>query len=297
MLTLSTSAASEPVPTVAVAVLAALLGLFVGSFLNVVIWRVPRGESVVHPRSHCPSCDRQLTWYENVPVASWVVLRGRCRTCHHPVSVRYPLVELLTAAVFGVLGWRFGASWELPAYLYLGAVGVALGAIDLDTRKLPNSIVLPSYGVAAALLGLASLLGHDGAAALRAVGAGAALYAFYYALAWIWPRGMGFGDVKLSGVVGMYLGWLELGGPGRGRVRRLPHRRRDRHRADPGRPGRPQDHHPVRPVHARRGARRGALGHPDRRRVHARPRSLTAISTNPSARLLKPGRASADPSR
>ncbi|MFI5099279.1 MAG: prepilin peptidase [Actinomycetes bacterium] len=211
LLTLSTSAAPDTVPTVAVAALAALLGLFVGSFLNVVIWRVPRGESVVHPRSHCPSCDRQLTWYENVPVASWVVLRGRCRTCQNPVSVRYPLVELLTAAVFGVLGWRFGASWELPAYLYLGAVGVALGAIDLDTRKLPNSIVLPSYGVAAALLGLASLLGHDGAAAVRAVGAGAALYAFYYVLAWIWPRGMGFGDVKLSGVVGMYLGWLSWG--------------------------------------------------------------------------------------
>ncbi len=211
LLTLSTSAASDTIPTVAVAVLAALLGLFVGSFLNVVIWRVPRGESVVHPRSHCPSCDRQLTWYENVPVVSWVVLRGRCRTCRNPVSVRYPLVELLTAAVFGVLGWRFGASWELPAYLYLGAIGVALGAIDLDTRKLPNSIVLPSYGVAAALLGLASLLGHDGAAALRAVAAGAALYAFYYALAWIWPRGMGFGDVKLSGVVGMYLGWLSWG--------------------------------------------------------------------------------------
>lgn len=211
MLTLSTSAATDAVPAGAVAALAAVLGLFVGSFLNVVVYRVPRGESVVRPRSHCPSCDTQLAWYDNVPVVSWVVLRGRCRTCGEPVSVRYPLVELLTAAVFGVLGWRFGASWELPAYLYLGAIGVALGAIDLDTRRLPDRIVLPSYGVAAALLGLASVLEHDGAAALRAVAGAAALYAFYYVLAVIRPGGMGFGDVKLSGVVGMYLGWLGWG--------------------------------------------------------------------------------------
>ena len=89
------------VPAAAVALLTAVLGLFVGSFLNVVIYRVPREESVVTPRSHCPGCDTQLTWYENVPVASWVALRGRCRTCSSPVSARYPVVELLTAGCSG----------------------------------------------------------------------------------------------------------------------------------------------------------------------------------------------------
>lgn len=194
-----------------VAILCAVLGLAVGSFLNVVIYRVPRGESVVSPRSRCPGCGAELAWYDNVPLLSWLMLRGRCRTCKRSISVRYPLVELLTAVVFGVLGWRFGASWELPAYLYLGAIGVALAAIDLETRRLPDRIVLPSYGVAAALLGMASLLEHEAAAALRAVAGGAVLYAFYFGLAVIRPGGMGFGDVKLSGVVGMYLGWLSWG--------------------------------------------------------------------------------------
>lgn len=199
------------VPAAAVALLTAVLGLFVGSFLNVVIYRVPREESVVTPRSHCPSCDTQLTWYENVPVASWVALRGRCRTCSSPVSARYPVVELLTAGVFGLMGWRFGLAWELPAYLYLAAIGVALAAIDLDTRRLPDAIVLPSYAVGGALLGLASLAEHDGAAALRAVGGGAALWAFYLVLRVVKPSGMGWGDVKLSGVLGGYLAWLSWG--------------------------------------------------------------------------------------
>jgi len=194
-----------------VTLLCGLLGLVIGSFLNVVIHRVPRGESIVSPRSRCPGCGTELAWYDNVPLLSWLVLRGRCRTCGKPISVRYPIVELLTAVVFGLIGWRFGGSWELPAYLYLGAIGVALGAIDLDTRRLPDRIVLPSYGVAAALLGLASLLEHDWSASLRAVVGGAVMYAFYFLLAVIRPGGMGFGDVKLSGVIGLYLGWLSWG--------------------------------------------------------------------------------------
>jgi leader peptidase (prepilin peptidase) / N-methyltransferase len=199
------------VPPLAVAVLTAVLGLFVGSFLNVVIYRVPREESVVRPRSRCPECQTQLTWYENVPVASWVALRGRCRTCSEPVSARYPVVELVTAAVFGLMGWRFGFAWELPAFLYLAAIGVALAVIDLDTRRLPDVIVLPSYGVGAGLLGLASLLEHDLGSAVRMVAGGAALWAFYRVLRLIKPKGMGWGDVKLAGVLGGYLAWLSWG--------------------------------------------------------------------------------------
>ena len=133
--------------------LAALLGLFVGSFLNVVIYRVPKGESVVRPRSRCPGCGTQLAEYDNVPVVSWLVLRGRCRTCREPISVRYPVVEALTALVFGLMAWHFGWVWVLPAFLYLGAMGIALAAIDIDTQRLPDVIVKPSYAVAAVLLG------------------------------------------------------------------------------------------------------------------------------------------------
>ena len=111
---------------IALCVLTGVLGLAIGSFLNVVIWRVPRGESVVRPPSHCPGCGHQIRNRDNVPVVSWLLLHGRCRDCGEPISVRYPLVELGTAIVFVVLTLRIGFEAELPAYLYLGAVGVAL---------------------------------------------------------------------------------------------------------------------------------------------------------------------------
>jgi leader peptidase (prepilin peptidase)/N-methyltransferase len=189
-------------------VLAAVVGLVVGSFLNVVIWRVPRGESVARPASHCPACSAPVRPRDNVPVLSWVLLRGRCRDCAAPVSVRYPLVEAGTAAVFVALAARIGPEPELPAYLYLGAVGVALALIDLDVKRLPNAIVLPSYVVGVVLLGAAALVDGDLWAFLRALLGMAALFGFYLVLALVYPAGMGFGDVKLAGVLGLYLGWL-----------------------------------------------------------------------------------------
>jgi leader peptidase (prepilin peptidase)/N-methyltransferase len=189
-------------------VLAAVVGLVVGSFLNVVIWRVPRGESVARPASHCPACSAPVRPRDNVPVLSWVLLRGRCRDCAAPVSVRYPLVEAGTAAVFVALAARIGPEPELPAYLYLGAVGVALALIDLDVKRLPNAIVLPSYVVGVVLLGGAALVDGDLWAFLRALLGMAALFGFYLVLALVYPAGMGFGDVKLAGVLGLYLGWL-----------------------------------------------------------------------------------------
>ncbi|MFL6100769.1 MAG: prepilin peptidase [Actinomycetales bacterium] len=194
-----------------VTVFCAVVGLAIGSFLNVVIWRVPRDESVVRPRSHCPSCGNPVRPYDDIPVVSWLVLRGRCRDCGQPISIRYPLVEAGTAVLFGVTAWHFGLSWELPAYLYLIAIGVALALIDIDVHRLPNAIVLPSYVVAPVLLTVASLGDGDWAALVRAAIGGAALYVLYFLLRLAYPSGMGFGDVKLAGVLGMYLGWLGWG--------------------------------------------------------------------------------------
>ena len=186
----------------------AVAGLLVGSFLNVVIWRVPRGESIVHPSSHCPGCGRPVRPKDNVPVVSWMMLRGRCRDCGEPISVRYPLVELGTALVFVVLGLRIGLASDLPAYLYLGAIGVALAMIDVDVKRLPNMIVLPSYIVATTLLLGAATVSGEWSNLLRALLGMTSLYVFYFLLALAYPAGMGFGDVKLAGVLGLYLGWL-----------------------------------------------------------------------------------------
>lgn len=192
-----------------VAVLAAVLGLGIGSFLNVVVWRVPRGESVVRPPSHCPGCQCRVRPRDNVPVVSWLALRGRCRDCRAPISLRYPLLEAGTAALFGLVALRLGPAAALPAFLYLTAVGIALTAIDLDTHRLPNALTLPSYAVGLALLGAAAVVDHDFARLLRAVEGMAVLYAVYFAIVWVTAgRAMGFGDVKLAGVLGLYLGWL-----------------------------------------------------------------------------------------
>jgi leader peptidase (prepilin peptidase)/N-methyltransferase len=185
-----------------------VLGLAVGSFLNVVIHRVPRGESLLRPGSHCPHCGAAVRPWQNVPVLSWLLLSGRCAGCQARISARYPLVELATAALFVAVTARFGPAPELPAYLYLAAVSLALAAIDLDVRRLPNSIVLPSYAVGAALLLGAAGVSGDWHAATRGLLAMALLFALYLAIAYGYRGGMGLGDVKLAGVIGLYLGWL-----------------------------------------------------------------------------------------
>lgn len=188
--------------------LLALLGLAFGSFLNVVIYRLPQGESVVRPRSHCPNCLAAVRPRDEVPVISWLLLRGRCRDCQAPISARYALVELLTAAAFVLLGVRFGASLELAAFLYLAAVGITLAFIDLDVRRLPNVLTLPSYLLGGCLLALAAASAGDTEPLLRAVAGMAAAYLGYFLLLMMYPRGIGFGDVKLAGLLGLYLGWL-----------------------------------------------------------------------------------------
>ncbi|MFP7835070.1 prepilin peptidase [Marisediminicola sp. LYQ134] len=189
-----------------------LLGLAIGSFLNVVIWRVPRGESLSRPPSACPRCGHRIRWHDNIPVLGWVLLRGRCRDCGEPISVRYPVVEAATGVLFVLVALRFGLETPgvlaLPAYLYFAAVSVALALIDLDTRRLPNVIVLPSWVVGVVLLGGASALAGEWDALIRSLIGAAALFVFYLVLALAVPRGMGLGDVKLAFVIGLHLAWI-----------------------------------------------------------------------------------------
>jgi leader peptidase (prepilin peptidase)/N-methyltransferase len=202
-------------------VFVAILGAIIGSFLNVVIYRVPAGKSVVAPASSCPACGHAIRVRDNLPVVSWLVLRGKCRDCGSAISPRYPLVEAGTAIFFatvaavfvpGILaatsGVTTGASIvTLAAYLYFAAFSVALAMIDLDTHRLPNVIVLPGYGVGSVLLLVASVLSGDYYHLLPALVGAVGLGLFYLVTALIYPGGMGFGDVKLAGVIGLFLGW------------------------------------------------------------------------------------------
>lgn len=197
-----------------VIVLLGILGLLIGSFLNVVIHRVPEGQSILRPRSACPVCGTQIRSRDNIPVASWLLLRGRCRDCGAPISIRYPLVELATGVMWAGLGWWAMGSEAalalLPLLLVLVSMGVALTMIDLDHHRLPNSIVLPLYPVTMVGLVLAGFLADRWP--LMAAGAGAAVWLVVVGLPWLVSggRGMGFGDVKLAPVLGVTLGWWAL---------------------------------------------------------------------------------------
>jgi leader peptidase (prepilin peptidase)/N-methyltransferase len=185
-----------------------VLGLAIGSFLNVVVYRVPREESLLYPPSHCPKCDQPIKALHNIPVVSWLVLRGRCANCHERISARYPIVEIGTAALFVGMTLRFRLSAELPAYLYLAAIALVLLLIDLDVQRLPDSIVLPSYIVTVLLLMPAGAVSSDWWPAVRALVGMLALWAVYFAFALAYPNGIGLGEVKLAGLLGLYLGWL-----------------------------------------------------------------------------------------
>jgi len=183
----------------------------VGSFLNVVIWRYPRGESIVAPPSACPACARRLGPTELVPIASWVIQRGRCRGCGTGISVRYPVVEAVTAVVFALVVWRFLGSWAIPGYLVFSAFLISLSGIDLDTYKLPRRIIYLGGLFGIVLLGAATWLDHLGWDPLGKATAGAAIaFTFYLIVHLIAPGAMGFGDVRLSAYLGWHLGWLGL---------------------------------------------------------------------------------------
>jgi leader peptidase (prepilin peptidase) / N-methyltransferase len=207
----------------AVVILASMLGvlgLAIGSFLNVVVYRVPAGMSVVHPRSACPGCGHEITARDNVPLLSWMLLRGKCRSCHAPISVRYPIVELVGAVAFvGVALWvvpgllaahdvasLVAGVLRAAALLWLAAITIALAIIDVEAKRLPDSIVLPSYAVAAPLLMGAAAIEGDWIGLARIAAASGIAFALFFILWFIRPDGMGVGDVKLAGVLGLYLG-------------------------------------------------------------------------------------------
>lgn len=205
-----------------------VLGLLIGSFLNVVIWRVPRGESLL-PDSHCPNCEQPIRPCQNVPILSWIALRGRCANCRVPISVRYPLIELLTAVAFLLVAWWYLAAVGLPpllgeagvlptvaawmglfGYLWFAAAGIVLAVIDLEHQRLPDVVVLPTLAVVAVLLAVSATLVGNWEQLISVVGGAAALFAFYFVIVLVYPRGMGGGDVKLAPLVGAatgYMGW------------------------------------------------------------------------------------------
>ncbi|HEU5449122.1 MAG TPA: prepilin peptidase [Acidimicrobiia bacterium] len=194
-----------------VVVFSAVLGLAIGSFLNVVIWRVPRKESVVRPPSHCPQCETPISPSDNVPVLSWLFLSGKCRHCKNPIPVRYPLVEAGCGVLFLAVAARFGASWELPAYLVLTAALLAISIIDLEHFIVPDRITAPLTVSALALLGVAAVAEGNGWRFGRTLLGGVAYFAFLLLLNILYPTGMGMGDVKLAFSLGLYLGWLGWG--------------------------------------------------------------------------------------
>jgi len=208
---------------VRVEILVGAFGSMIGSFLNVIVYRVPMKRSIISPPSACTKCGVRIKGYDNIPVLSWLLLRGKCRSCKSTISIRYPIVELGTGLFFGIVAWKFlptmvskfsstalsgGAFFLLIAFLYLAAVSVALALIDLDTQTLPNWLVLPSYFVGAVLLGAAGIASGDYGAILRAGIGAAVLWLIYFAMTLVYPGGMGFGDVKFAGVLGLFLGYL-----------------------------------------------------------------------------------------
>jgi leader peptidase (prepilin peptidase)/N-methyltransferase len=230
----------EALPHAAVAGLAFVFGLLIGSFLNVVIYRLPRGESVVHPRSRCPHCQHEISALENIPVLSYLVLRGRCRECGSHISFRYPAVELLTAFIFAGIAMRYGADPMTPVWCVFAAALIAAAMIDIDHRIIPDEISLGGLVVALVVVpAVQSLSGEPLATAVVRSFAGALLgggllwiVGFVHARVsvamgrefdhwpgegeevpkpasldyWTWFPGLGFGDVKLLAMIGAVIG-------------------------------------------------------------------------------------------
>jgi leader peptidase (prepilin peptidase) / N-methyltransferase len=185
-----------------------VLGLAVGSFANVVIYRVPREESVVRPRSHCPSCGAPINGRDNIPIISWVVLRGRCRACGVPITARYVAVEAITGALFAFDAARLGFSATLPAVLAATATLIALSAIDVERLILPKRVVYPGLALVAVLFVAASAYDQSWSMLARGAICAAAWFALFFLINLASPRALGFGDVRLAPLLGLTLGWF-----------------------------------------------------------------------------------------
>lgn len=184
-----------------------ILGALIGSFLNVCIFRLPRGESIAWPGSHCPSCAHPLECYDNIPLVSYLWLGGRCRSCRAPISARYPLVEAANALGYLTIVWSFGPGWTAALYALLFSALVVVTGTDLSHRIIPNVITVP--GTVIGLLGAVTVLpvGLINAVLGMVIGGG-----ILWLLAWVSPyffgkEGMGGGDIKLLAMIGAFLGW------------------------------------------------------------------------------------------
>ena len=187
-------------------VAAGVFGACIGSFLNVVIYRLPLGQSIVSPPSRCPNCGYRLQWYDNIPIAGWLLLGGRCRECRSRISIQYPIVELITAVLFVLVVWLTPPGPLMVTRLLLVCILIALFGIDLEHQILPNSITLP--GIVTGLL--LSVIAPPGLrdALIGVVLGGGILYAIAWAY-YLWRReeGLGMGDVKMLAMIGAFLGW------------------------------------------------------------------------------------------
>lgn len=187
-----------------------LMGAIFGSFANVAILRFPKGESLAHPGSHCPECKAPIAWKDKIPILSWIFLRGRCRNCQTKISVRYLIVELLTASLFAAAFLKIGWHWTLIEVLILFLGLVIVSFIDLDTFLLPDVFTLPGM-----VLGLAGGLlnperGFVDSAVGLLIGGGFLWAVAYFYFLWRKEEGMGGGDIKLLGWIGAVLGWQSI---------------------------------------------------------------------------------------
>lgn len=184
-----------------------VFGALIGSFLNVCIHRLPRGESIVWPSSRCPSCARPIAWHDNIPILSFLALRGKCRACGAPISFRYPLIEAANAVGYGVIFWHFGVGWASVVYAVLFSALLVVTGTDFTHQMIPDAITIP--GMVIGLLSAATILPVGLVDSTFGVLVGGGLLWF---LAWASPylfgkEGMGGGDIKLLAMIGAFLGW------------------------------------------------------------------------------------------
>jgi leader peptidase (prepilin peptidase)/N-methyltransferase len=198
-------------PGATAAIILGIFGLMMGSFANVVIYRVPQGRSIVRPASACPACGAPVRSWDNIPVISWLVLRGRCRDCHARISVRYPVIEALVGALFAGVGLRFGLSWTGVGEAALAAGLVVLAFIDLDHMLLPKKIVYATMTIVATVFVAGAATGTQWHRLLVAAISAVVPWALFFVINFIAPRALGFGDVRLALLIGFGLGWLGAG--------------------------------------------------------------------------------------
>jgi len=205
---------------------ATVYGLIFGSFANAVAYRVPTGETL-WSRSHCPKCDAQINWWQNIPILSWVFLRGKCANCKNPISIQYPAIELITGILFGLLAWKtvslYGASDNWGTYSLIAAVlvgivlcyfafiGVVLSIIDAKTMRLPAVLIYPTLIFSLIALSVSALLMGDATKIIWMLVGGVGSFVLYFALWFFFPKGFGYGDVRLVLLTGSILGWFSVG--------------------------------------------------------------------------------------